>query len=84
MTEQELAEILKFSSPTCLYIITCKNVLEKLFCPFKVMVKHQIGDLKIGEKMWVEEVKVTIKLTTVYIVNGRAYYYHHFEILDPK
>lgn len=84
MNEKELAEILKYSSPKTLYIITWNNLLKHLFCPFKVVVLHHIGDLKKGEKVWVDSIKVTAKLKTVYIVQGRAYYYYHFEILDPE
>ncbi len=84
MSEKELAEILKYSSPKTLYIITWNNLLKQLFCPFEVVVKHQIGDLHIGQKVWVEGLKITVKLITVFIVKGRAYYYYHFEILDPK
>ena len=84
MTEQELAEILKYSSPTTLLIITWNNVLKELFCPFKVRARHPVGILKKGEKVWVESIKVTIELTTVFIVQRRAYYYYHFEILDPE
>lgn len=84
MSEKELAEILKYSSPKALYIITWNSLLKQLFCPFKVVVKHQIGDLNQGQKVWVDGIKVTVELTTVYIVKGRAYFYHHFEILDPE
>ena len=84
MTEQELSKILQYSSPTTILIVTWNNVLKRLFCPFRVMVKHQIGELEKGERVWVESVKVTLKLTTVFIIKGRAYYYYHFEILDPK
>jgi len=83
MSDEELADVLKYSSPDTLYIITWNNLLKKLFCPFQVMVKHQIGDLEKGELVWVESVKVTEKLKTVYVVRGRAYYYDHFTILDP-
>lgn len=84
MTGQELAEILRYSSPTTLLIVTWNNLLKELFCPFQVKVRHPIGTLKKGEKVWVDNVKVTIKLTTVFIVQGRAYYYYHFEIIDPE
>lgn len=84
MTEQELSKILEYSSPTTLLIVTWNNVLKQLFCPFKVMVKHQIGDLQKGEEVWVENVKVTVKLTTVFIINEQAFYYYHFEILNPE
>ncbi|CAM4061411.1 hypothetical protein [Gillisia hiemivivida] len=82
MSDEELIETLKYSSPKILYIVTWNNLLKKLFCPFQVMVKHQIGELEKGEKIWVENVKVTVKLKTVYIIKGRAYYYDHFEILN--
>ncbi|UZH56326.1 hypothetical protein JRG66_05535 [Salinimicrobium tongyeongense] len=82
MNEKQLAEILKYSSPTALYIVTWNNLLKLLFCPFKVLVKQNIGHLKEGEEVVVEAVKVTSNLTTVFIVGGRAYFYYHFEILD--
>jgi len=83
MSDDELADVLKYSSPDTLYIITWNNLLKKLFCPFQVVVKHQIGELEKGELVWVENVKVTVKLKTVYMVRGRAYYYDHFEIIGP-
>jgi hypothetical protein len=84
MSEQELSEILKYSSPTAILVVTWNNVLKQLFCPFKVVVKNHIGELQKGKEVWVESVKVTVKLTTVFIVDGRAYYFYHFEILDPE
>lgn len=83
MSNDELANVLKYSSPDTLYIITWNNLLKKLFCPFQVVVKHQIGELKKGEVVFVSSVKVTGKLKTVYLINGQFYFYDHFEILDP-
>lgn len=83
MSDDELADVLKYSSPDNLYIITWNNLLKELFCPFQVVVKYKIGELEKGELVWVENVKVTVKLKTVYMIKGRAYYYDHFEILDP-
>lgn len=84
MSDDELADVLKYSSPDALFIITWNNLLKKLFCPFQVMVKNQIGELEKGEIVWVDSVKVTVKLKTVFMVKGRAYYYDHFVILDPE
>lgn len=81
MNEKQLAEILKYSSPNTLYIVTWNNLLKLLFCPFEVVVKHPIGDLMDGERVLVEAVKVTADIKTVFIVKGRAYFYHHFEIV---
>jgi len=82
MDEKQLAELLKYSSPSTLYIVTWDNLLKLLLCPFEVVVKHPIGDLSEGEKVLVEAVKVTADIRTVYIVKGRAYFYYHFEILN--
>ncbi|WP_029034072.1 hypothetical protein [Salinimicrobium terrae] len=82
MNDKQLAEILKYSSPQTLYIVTWNNLLKILYCPFEVIVRQQIGELTKDEKVSVEAVKVTTKLKTVYIVRGRAYFYCHFEIID--
>ena len=81
MSDKELSELLKYSSPKELYIITWNNLLKLLFCPFKVKVLNNVGQLIEGQIVFVEEVKVTNDLKTVYIINGVAYYYFHFDIL---
>lgn len=81
MNENELAELLKYSSPKELYVIAWNNLLKVLFCPFKVRVMHAVGDLRKGSLVWVEEVKVTKHLVTVYIIKGKAYHYYHFDII---
>ena len=83
MNEKQLAEILKFSSPNTIYIVTWDNLLKLLFCPFEVMVRHPIGDLLEGERVLVDAVKVTADLRTVFMVKGRAYFYYHFKIVEP-
>jgi hypothetical protein len=81
INKNQLAEILKYCSPKVLYVVTCNNLLKKLFCPFKVRVLNPVGQLRRGEIVWVEEIKVTQELKTIYVINGQAYYYHHFDIL---
>ena len=81
MDEKKLAELLKYSNPKALYVVTWNNLLKLLFCPFKVCLKHDIGGLRHGQIVLVEEVKVTMELKTVYLINGQFYHYHHFEIL---
>ena len=81
MTKKDLAELLKYSSPREIYVITWNNILKRLFCPFRVKVLQDIGALKKGQTVLVQEVKVTFELKTVYIINNEAYYYHHFDIL---
>ena len=81
MTKKELAELLKYIFPRELYVITHYNVLKRLFCPFKVRVLQDIGILKRGQIVLVQEIKVTYELKTVYIINNDAYFYYHFDIL---
>lgn len=81
MNDKELAELLKYSNPRELYIVTWNNVLKLLFCPFKVKVLQDIGTLKAHQVVWVEQVKVTPELKTVYKIQGRLYYYSYFDIL---
>jgi len=81
MTKKDLAELLKYSSPREIYVITWDNILKRLFCPFEVQVLQDIGTLKTGQFVFVEEIKVTIELKTVFIIDTKAYYYYHFEIV---
>ena len=81
MTKKELVELLKYSSPKEIYVITWNNILKRLFCPFEVEVVQDIGTLKKGQIVYVDEIKVTIELKTVFIIDTKAYYYYHFEIL---
>ena len=81
MNKQDLAELLKYSSSKWLYVVTWNNVLKQLFCPFKVVVLKSVGTLKKDELVMVEVIKVTMQLKTVFVINGSAYFYYHFEIL---
>ena len=81
MTKNELAELLKYSSPLEIYVITWKNTLTKLYCPFKVQVLRDIGTLRTGQLVYVDEIKVTIELKRVFMIDTKAYYYYHFEIV---
>lgn len=81
MNKQDLAELLKYSSSEWIYVVTWNNVLKQLFTPFRVAVLSPIGLLAKGQIVWVEEVKITSNLCTVFIVEGSAYYYYYFNIL---
>lgn len=81
MNEKQLAELLKYSNSKELFIVNYNNLLKQLLCPFKVKVLHSISDLKKGQIVLVDEVKVTLELKTVYIINKQAYYHSHFDII---
>lgn len=81
MDSNELAEQLKYSSSDCLLIVTWENQLKKIYTPFKVYVLITIGSLSKGEVVLVTQVKVTKRLIIIFIIDGNAYYYYHFDIL---
>lgn len=81
MKKNELAELLKYSHPKQLYVVDWKNSLRLLSCPFKVLVKSDVGGLQKNTIVEVDEVKVTTELITVFIVQNQAYYFWHFDIL---
>jgi hypothetical protein len=81
MTKKELADVLKYTSPNIIYVVTWNNVLKKVFCPFKVIVLGDIGDLKKGDVVLVEAVKVDLSLKTIFMIDNQAYYYHNFHII---
>ena len=81
MTKEDLVALLEHSSPLAIYVVTWKNAFIKLYCPFEVRVLKDIGELKLGELVDVDEIKVTMELKTVYIIKSRAYYYYYFHIV---
>ena len=81
MNSYELAELLKYSSPNKLYIITFLNEIVCLNCPFKVIVIKSIGELKSGEIVKVEKVKLTYELIIVFEIRKYLYYYYYFDFL---
>lgn len=81
MMDKDLAEQLEHSSSEWIYIVTWNNLLKQLFTPFEVEVIRSVGELEIGQIVWVSQVKVTPQLKTVYIIEGKAYYFFHFDII---
>ncbi len=81
MTEKELVELLNYSFPKEIYIISHYGMLIRLFCPFKVKALVAIKKIEKGNIVFVDEIKVTLELKTVYIINKEPYYYYYFEII---
>jgi hypothetical protein len=81
MNKQDLAEQLKYSSSEWIYVVTWNNLLKQVFTPFKVAVISPVGALKKGQIVWVEQVKVTMDLRTVFIIEDCAYFHSYFDIL---
>ncbi|GAA3632188.1 hypothetical protein [Flavivirga jejuensis] len=72
---------LMYCSSSKLMIVTEKNKLKELYCPFYVRAKYSIMGLRKGQKIGVEAVKIDTNHKMVYVIMNRTFYYHHFEIV---
>jgi hypothetical protein len=72
MDKKELAELLKYSSPRELYVIsTHYGESATVVLSFENSVQKLS---KKGVTVLVHEIKVTYELKTVYIINNQAYF----------
>jgi hypothetical protein len=81
MSDDEIVDLMKYCSPNELYIVNRNDRLERLFCPFEVKTKYDIGGLSKDEIVLVDKVKITMEFHSVYIIRNQAYYCHHFIII---
>lgn len=73
-------EFMKLADPHSIFIIGRRGQLQRLYCPFTVIVVSPVGKLVVGDVVAVEAVKITLELKDVYIIEERAYYIIHFRI----
>jgi hypothetical protein len=78
MDVNDLADELSYSSSDSIYVVTWDNLLKQVFTPFKTIVSSDVGQLSKGEIVWVEQVRMTVQLKTVFMVDSKAYYHYHF------
>ena len=81
MKNNELYELLKYINPRTILIVNQHKKLIELHCPFKIYIKQDVGELKKGDYAFVDLVKVTPDIITVFIIDGKGYYFYHFDIL---
>ena len=82
MSDKELVEFLKDISPKELWILNYKNELQILVCPFEVILKEDLLFLRKHQIVFVELIKITRDLKTVFIIQGKAFFAIHFNIPD--
>lgn len=81
MDSKKLAELLEYSSPNSILVVSYNRKLLELKCPFRIYVRYNIGVLRKGSKENVDIVKITNAMITVFVIKDEAYYYYHFSIL---
>jgi hypothetical protein len=88
MTNEEkkkyIEEVFKYCKTDSILVINKYGHLQRLDCPFEVMVIQDIGELYKGLICLVNAVKLDITLIDVYIIRNKAYYFFNFRVLQRK
>jgi len=73
--------LLKYSSPFSILVVTKKDKLIELKCPFRVEVIKNVKNMMISQTKEVSQVKLATNNKLVYIIEDKPYYYYYFTIL---
>jgi hypothetical protein len=79
-----IEEIFKYCKVDSILVIKMNGQLERLQCPFEVLVIQDVGELHKGLRCLVNSVKLDINLIDVYIIGSKAYYFFNFRVLQRK
>ena len=88
MTDNEkrkyIEGVFKYCKTDSILVINIKGHLQRLDCPFEVLVILDVGELRKGLICLVNAVKLDLSLIDVYIIKNKAYYFFNFRILERK
>jgi hypothetical protein len=88
MTDKEkkeyIEEIFKYCKTDSILVINKTGQLQRLQCPFEVVVISDVGELQKGLICLVNAVKIDLSLIDVYIIKNKAYYFFNFRVLERK
>ena len=88
MTDKEkkeyIEEIFKYCKTDSILVINKHGHLQRLQCPFEVVVISDVGELQKGLICLVNAVKLDLTLIDVYIIRNKAYYFFNFRVLERK
>ena len=79
-----IEDIFKHCKIDSILVINTKGHLERLHCPFEVLVIQDVGELHKGLKCLVSAVKIDLTLIDVYIIRNKAYYFFNFRVMERK
>ena len=71
---------IQFNDRYSILIISCKGILRKVQCPFKVSCYILIGSFEPGVEIYVSEVFSNTKGELMYMIMGRHYHYRYFRL----
>jgi len=79
-----IEEIFKYCKIDSILVINKTGQLERVDCPFEVLVIQDVGELESGLICNVDAVKMALTLLDVYIIGNKAYYYFNFRVMGRK
>jgi hypothetical protein len=79
-----IEEIFKYCDVYSILVINSSGHLQRLQCPFYVLVIQNVGELQKGNKCAVNAVRLDLTFIDVYVIRGKAYYYFNFNVLERK
>ena len=75
-----IQELFNYVKTDSILIINAEGHLERLWCPFKILVIVDVHPLKKGQEKAVIAVKMADNLIDVYIIDEKAFYYYNFNL----
>ncbi|MGA2408436.1 MAG: hypothetical protein ABSF81_17045 [Bacteroidales bacterium] len=79
-----IEEVFKYCKTDSILVINKVGDLQRLQCPFEVIVIQDVGELFKGLICLVSAVKIDLSLIDVYIIKNKAYYFFNFRVLERK
>ena len=79
-----IEEVFKHCKTDSILVINKQGHLQRLQCPFEVLVIQDVGELRKGLICLVNAVKIDLALIDVYIIRNKAYYFFNFRVLERK
>lgn len=72
--------MLRYPNYGCLFLVNKNGALRILYTPFRVLCIKDSDTLKKDTWIYVEAVLFHTVFGITYLVNGKEYPYHHFQI----
>jgi len=79
-----IEELFKYCKTDSILVINKMGQLQRLNCPFEVVVILDVGELYKGLVCLVNAVKMDLTLIDVYIIRNKAYYCFNFKVIGCK
>jgi hypothetical protein len=80
-SKKYIEELFKYCKTDSILVIEKTGQLQRLQCPFEVLVIQDVGELHKGLKCLVSSVKMDLTLVDVYVIRNKAYYFFNFRVL---